>query len=102
MAGSPAELPQKRRSCYLGCMSSENEISPINQKRLRSLINTEAILKKLQAHVLDGQRLTSTQIRAAEVLLRKVSPDLSAQTIAAADPQLLPVLKIVRASDKAA
>ena len=83
-------------------MSSEAEISPINQKRLRSLIKTQAILEKLQAHVLDGQRLTSTQIRAAEVLLRKVTPDLSAQTIAAADPQLLPVLKIVRASDTAA
>ena len=83
-------------------MPNEAEISPINQKRLRSLIKTTEILKKLQAHVLDGERLTSTQIRAAEVLLRKVTPDLSAQTIAAADPQLLPVLKIVRASDKAA
>ena len=83
-------------------MATVPEISPLNQKRLRSLINTEAILKKLQAHVLEGERLTSTQIRASEVLLRKVAPDLSMTQLTADQELALPVLKIVRNDSAAA
>ena len=39
------------------------------------------ILNKLMAHVLEGEELKSTQIKAAEILLRKTVPDLSATQI---------------------
>ena len=83
-------------------MAKVSEISPLNQSRLRSLIDTEAILKKLQAHVLEGHKLTSTQIRASEVLLRKVTPDLSMTQLTADQELALPVLKIVRNDSSAA
>lgn len=36
------------------------------------------VIKKLMAHVLEDAEMSSTQIRAAEILLKKTVPDLSA------------------------
>ena len=48
----------------------------IHQKT-REKIRGTAIAKRLQAHVLGEIELSATQIRAAEILLRKVVPDLA-------------------------
>ena len=72
------------------------EISPINQQRLRTLIKTQEIVNALQNHILAGTKLTTTQVRAAEVLLRKVTPDLQATALSADAGVELPILKIVK------
>ena len=41
-------------------------------------IKAALLVNKLQEHVLDGKELSATQIRAAEILLRKVVPDQAA------------------------
>jgi hypothetical protein len=43
----------------------------------RALIETAKVLKRLQAHFFGEIDLTPTQIRVAEILLRKTVPDLS-------------------------
>lgn len=44
------------------------------------------LMKKLEGHVLNGEEMTNSQVRAAELLLRKVIPDLSAVTLEGGDP----------------
>jgi len=57
-----------------------NSNPPIVEKQTawRGSIETAATLKALQNHVLKNGPLKSTQIRAAEILLRKTMPDLRA------------------------
>lgn len=43
----------------------------------RERIRITMIIKRLQDHVAGKRKMTVTQVRAAEVLLRKVAPDLS-------------------------
>lgn len=45
---------------------------------MRQRIQTSHIARRLQNHVLGLLELNATQIRAAEILLRKTIPDLSA------------------------
>lgn len=40
-------------------------------------IRASAIINRLREHALGNNRMTATQIRAAEILLRKVVPDLA-------------------------
>ena len=47
----------------------------------RNKIKSTMILNKLMEHVLEGKEMKSTQIKAAEILLRKTVPDLSATQI---------------------
>ncbi len=75
-----------------------SEISPKLQDRIRSSIKAQEIVKALSDHILDGLKMTNTQVRAAEILLRKVSPDMLATAITADTGTALPVLQIVRAS----
>lgn len=42
----------------------------------RDTIKTSLLVKKLQDHNLEGAELSATQIKAAEILLRKTLPDL--------------------------
>lgn len=51
-------------------------------EEMRRRIKATLLMKKLEDHVLSGEEMTSSQIRAAETLLRKVIPDLSAVTLA--------------------
>ena len=44
----------------------------------RARIQTTQILKRLISHAMGEIELSSTQVRAAEILLRKTIPDLSA------------------------
>ncbi len=46
--------------------------------RVRERIRTGVIVRRLQDHVLGHLDLTQTQLRAAEILLKKTVPDLSA------------------------
>jgi hypothetical protein len=45
---------------------------------VRQRIKTSHIVRILQEHLFDGLELSQTQLRAAEVLLRKTLPDQSA------------------------
>jgi hypothetical protein len=44
----------------------------------RDRIKTSMLVNRLADHVLNGQEMSPTQIRAAEILLKKTLPDLSA------------------------
>ena len=61
-------------------------------------IEASIILQKLIDHVVDGAEMSQTQIRAAEILLRKKLPDLKATELTGADGKALAV-NIVRYSD---
>lgn len=66
-----------------------------DQARWRKKIRVSAIIDKLNDHILGKTRMTGTMVRAAEILLRKVQPDLLATAIQT-DIAALPLLKIVR------
>ena len=72
------------------------EISARNQDRIRNLIKVELIVKKLNDHILGKAKMTNTMVRAAEILLRKIQPDLTAIQVTQDDGQGIPLLKIVR------
>lgn len=52
-----------------------NKIRHDEETRLK--IQTALILRKLQGHVLDGDRMMPSQVSAALALLRKTLPDLA-------------------------
>ncbi len=72
------------------------DINAATQDRIRSKIKVFEIVKALQDHILNGLKMTNTQVRAAEILMRKVSPDLLATAISDDRGSALPVLQIVR------
>src|SRR5215510_5087035 len=51
----------------------------------RAKIQTSQLINRLTDHALGGVDLTTTQVKAIEVLLRKSLPDLSAVATASAD-----------------
>lgn len=67
-----------------------------NQERLREIIEVRKILVRVQKHILGKPILTSSQVRAAEILLRKVHPDLQSTALSADDTVELPLLKIIK------
>ena len=71
-------------------------ISARSKVRFQELIKTAEIIKTLQSHIIGTKKLTTTQVRAAEVLLRKVAPDLQATQLTADAGVELPILKIVK------
>ena len=54
-------------------------------EEMRRRIKTTLLLKKLEDHVLGEAEMSNTQLRAAETLLRKTIPDLSAVTLTGGD-----------------
>lgn len=52
-----------------------------HDENTREKIRTSQLLNRLQDHALGSVDMTSTQVRAAEVCLRKVLPDLSESNI---------------------
>ena len=74
------------------------ELSERNQTRFRNLIKTAKIIEKLNNHILGKAKMTNTMVRAAEILLRKVQPDLLATAISDSRDTALPLLQIVRPS----
>lgn len=55
-------------------------LSPRVMKETRDKIDTTTIINKLNKHVKGELEMESTQIRAAEILLKKTLPDLQAIT----------------------
>jgi len=74
----------------------QGDINARSQTKIRASIKALEIVKALSDHILNGLKLTNTQVRAAEVLLRKVSPDMLATAISDDRGSALPVLQIVR------
>lgn len=55
-------------------------LNPKHDERTRAKIQTSQLINRLMEHVNGTIEMTTTQVRAAEILLRKTLPDL--QTIA--------------------
>ena len=53
-------------------------LSPQHDEHTREKIKTSQLVNRLVKHALGDVDMTPTQVKAAEVLLRKVLPDLSA------------------------
>lgn len=63
-------------------------VKPLSKPKLdemRRRIKATLLLKALEDHVLSGAEMKASQIRAAETLLRKVVPDLSAVQVTGED-----------------
>lgn len=88
-------MEPKRNSGHYG---RDPEISARNQDRIRGLIKVEEIIKKLNNHILGKAKMTNTMVRAAEILLRKIQPDLTAIQLSQDSTAGVPLLKIVRAA----
>ena len=56
-------------------------LNPAHDARTREKIQTSQLLNRLQDHVFGKVELTPTQVRAAEVLIRKTLPDLTTTTL---------------------
>ena len=89
-------MEAKRNSGHYG---RDPEISQRNQSRIRGLIEVEKIVKKLNDHILGKAKMTNTMVRSAEILLRKIQPDLTAIQLSTDNSQGVPLLKIVRAAE---
>lgn len=53
----------------------------MNHAEARQKIQTSQLINRLQGHAFGEVEMTKTQIRATEVLLRKVLPDLTSATV---------------------
>jgi hypothetical protein len=60
-------------------------LTAVKLDEMRRRIQSTLLLKKLEDHVLNGTEMTQTQLRAAEVLLRKTVPDLTAVQLTGED-----------------
>jgi ribosomal protein S7 len=56
-----------------------------HQDDIRAKIVVSRIINRLMAHVEGEKDLSQTQVRAAEILLKKALPDLSAQELTGED-----------------
>ena len=73
----------------------DGHINRRTQDKIRSSIDAQAIVKRLQDHCLGKIKMTATQVRAGEIVARKVLADLTAQTITA-EATDIPLLQIVK------
>ena len=79
----------------MGTRQRAGDINERSQAKLRSSIRAQEIINKLTAHILDGAKMTNTAVRASEILLRKVSPDMIATALSVQDSARLPLLTII-------
>ena len=77
----------------------DGHINQRSQDKLRASIKCLEIIEAVQDHVLGKLKMTNTQIRGAEILLRKVQPDLTATALSEDSLGKLPLLKIIRRSE---
>lgn len=52
-------------------------LNPAHDERTRAKIKTSQLINRLMAHANGVVEMTPTQVRAAEILLKKTLPDLS-------------------------
>ena len=62
-------------------------LNRMHDETTRAQIKTTQIIKFLMEHVLDGKEIAPTRIKAAEILLRKVLPDLSSVDLTSAQDE---------------
>jgi len=63
-------------------MAARTRRIQVDQKT-RDKIRTTQLINRLTAHVLDNVEMTASQVRAAEILIKKTLPDLSQMTVEA-------------------
>lgn len=56
-------------------------LNPKHDERTRAKIKTSQLLNRLYKHAIGEEDMTSSQIKAAEILLKKTIPDLSATQV---------------------
>jgi hypothetical protein len=66
-------------------MSITAKLNPRHQQLIRDKIQTGLLIEKLQQCALEGLELTSQQMKAIEILLKKSIPDLSAVELSGDD-----------------
>jgi hypothetical protein len=71
----------------------------LHDEKTRAKIQTSQLLNRLHNHVFESVEVSSTQMKAIEILLRKTLPDLSAVTIGGDDNS--PVKMVVQWQNKA-
>ena len=65
----------------MGRVKSKNRKLPFHPDEVRMKIRAMRMVDLLQQHIEGMRELSSSQIRACEILLRKVVPDLSTTTV---------------------
>ena len=75
-------------------MSITAKLNPRHQQLIRDKIQTGLLIEKLQKCALDGIELTSQQMKAIEILLKKSIPDLSAVELSGDDAKPV-ALKVI-------
>ena len=66
------------------------------QDKARALIKTERIVQELVRYIKNERKMEAGQVRACQILLDRTLPCLTAMAVSGDDPELLPILKIVR------
>lgn len=61
------------------------KLRPRRQDEVRAKIQASQLIRVLQEHALGDTELSTTRLKAAEILLRKSVPDLSAVTVTGED-----------------
>ncbi len=61
-------------------------LDPAHDERTRAKIQTSQLINRLISHVNGEVELSTTQVRAAEILLKKTLPDLSSVEVGS-DPE---------------
>jgi hypothetical protein len=75
-------------------MSITAKLNPRHQQLIRDKINAALLIEKLQQCALEGLELTSQQMKAIEILLKKSVPDLqSVEMIGNAEAPM--VMKVI-------
>ena len=62
-------------------MPTQAKLNPRHQQLIRDKIQAGLLVDKLQKCALDGLELTSQQMKAIEILLKKSVPDLSSMEL---------------------
>ena len=75
-------------------MSITAKLNPRHQQLIRDKIQTGLLIEKLQQCALEGLELTSQQMKAIEILLKKSIPDLSAVELSGDDSKPV-ALKVI-------
>lgn len=75
-------------------MNTAAKLNPRHQQLIRDKINAALLVEKLQQCALDGLELTSQQMKAIEILLKKSVPDLQSIEMTG-DAEAPVVLKVI-------
>lgn len=74
-------MPKYKEGGIHGGDKSKSKLSAKVQEEYRAKIDINLICKSLKSHLEGTLDLSATQLRAAEILLKKVLPDLTSVTV---------------------